>query len=182
MEAQKLHTLIKKCLDNEQRARRQLYEYIAPIMLGISYRYAQNKVDADDIFQEGIMNFFHRLYQLRDIERMEGWAKSIIINEAIRFYKKKRNLTYSENIETKSQHLVSNESIFIQLETEQVLQMIRELPDKMRMVINLYAIEGYKHEEIAEMLGISVGTSKSNLFDARKQIRKRIENESKRIG
>lgn len=169
-------------MNNEHQARHELYEYIAPLMLGVARRYSRNTADAEDIFQEGMMNFFHRLHQLKDVERMEGWAKTIVVNEAIRFYRKKRNLTFTENIETASQHLSSQEIVTSQLETEQLLKLISELPDKMRMVINLFAIEGYKHEEIAEKLGISVGTSKSNLFDARKQIRKKIENEMKSIG
>ncbi len=113
---------------------------------------------------------------------MEGWAKRIVVNEAIRFYRKNRNLTLTEDLEITNQLLACNESVTGQLEIEQLLKLISELPYKMRMVINLFAIEGYKHEEIAEMLGISVGTSKSNLFDARKQIKKRIENEMKNIG
>ena len=182
LETQKRHKLIAKCLDNEHQARREMYEYIAPLMLGVARRYSRNTADAEDIFQEGMMNFFHRLHQLKDVERMEGWAKTIVVNEAIRFYRKNRNITYTENIEITHNQTISNENIFTQMETKYLLQVIQELPDKMRMVINLFAIEGYKHEEIAEMLGISVGTSKSNLFDARKQIRKKIENEMKSIG
>ena len=89
--------------------------------------------------------------------------------------------SFEGNIEVVNHQLISNETVFTQLETKQLLQVIQELPDRMRMVINLFAIEGYKHEEIAEKLGISVGTSKSNLFDDRKQIKKRIGNELKNI-
>ena len=182
LETQKRHKLIDKCLNNEHQARRELYEYIAPLMFGVARRYSRNRADADDIFQESMMNFFHRLHQLKDIDRMEGWAKTIVVNEAIRFYRKNRNITYIENIETTHNQTISNEDIFTRMETKHLLQVIQELPDKMRMVINLFAIEGYKHEEIAEMLGISVGTSKSNLFDARKQIKRRIDKELKNIG
>jgi len=151
-------------------------------MLGVCRRYGRNKADSDDIFQESMMNLFHRLQQLKEIEKIEGWAKKIAVNEAIRFYKKNRNIIYTDNIEVAHNQNISNENIFTQLETKHLLQVIQELPDKMRLVINLFAIEGYKHEEISEMLGISVGTSKSNLFDARKQIRKRIDKELKNIG
>ena len=182
MEPGKLHNLISKSLDNDHQSRQVLYELIAPIVLGVCHRYARNKADSNDIFQESMMNLFYRLHQLRDIEKIEGWAKKIAVNESIRFYKKNRNIIYTENIEVVNHQLISNETVFTQLETKQLLQVIQELPDRMRMVINLFAIEGYKHEEIAEKLGISVGTSKSNLFDARKQIKKRIEKELKNIG
>lgn len=182
LEPGKLHKLISKSLDNDHHSRQALYELIAPIVLGVCRRYARNKADSNDIFQESMMNLFYRLHQLRDIEKIEGWAKKIAVNESIRFYKKNRNIIYTENIEVVNHQLISNETVFTQLETKQLLQVIQELPDRMRMVINLFAIEGYKHEEIAEKLGISVGTSKSNLFDARKQIKKRIEKELKNIG
>jgi len=128
------------------------------------------------------MNLFDRLHQLKNTDKIEGWAKKIVVNEAIRFYGKNRNIIYTDNIEVSHNKNISNENIFTQLETKHLLQVIQDLPDKMRLVINLFAIEGYKHEEISEMLGISVGTSKSNLFDARKQIRKRIDKELKNIG
>jgi len=182
LESGKLHKLISNCLDNDYQSRHALYDLIAPLILGVSRRYSRNKADSDDIFQESMMNLFHRLHQLKDSEKIEGWAKKIVINESIRFYKKNRNIIYTENIEVINNQMASNENVFAQLETKQLLQVIEKLPDRMRMVINLFAIEGYKHEEIAEMLGISVGTSKSNLFDARKQIKKRIENELKNIG
>lgn len=180
METQQRHNLIEKCLANDSLARRELYNYIAPVILGVARRYSRNSDDADDIFQESLMNFFHRLQQLKDFERMEGWAKTIVINEAIRFYRKKRNLTFTENIEYAGQQSNTPETITTCLEADNLLKIISELPDRMRMVINLFAVEGFRHEEIAKMLGISVGTSKSNLFDARKQVRKRIDEEMKR--
>jgi len=182
LESEKLHQLISRCLDNDQHARRALFELLAPVMLGTSRRYARSKADSDDIFQESMMNLFDRLHQLKNTDKIEGWAKKIVVNEAIRFYGKNRNIIYTDNIEVSHNKNISNENIFTQLETKHLLQVIQDLPDKMRLVINLFAIEGYKHEEISEMLGISVGTSKSNLFDARKQIRKRIDKELKNIG
>lgn len=151
-------------------------------MLSVSHRYANCKPDAEDIFQESVLNLFDRLHQLRDVEKIHGWAKQIVVHEAIRFYKKKRNLIFSDEPISEPARLNADSEIYKQIEMEQLIKVIQQLPDKMRMVINLYAIEGYKHEEISEMLGISVGTSKSNLHDARKKIKMYMNLEERKLG
>ncbi len=125
-------------------------------MMGVCKRYARTKADADDIFQESMMNVFHRLHQLKEIERIEGWAKRIVVNEAIRYYRKNRIINYVENIEVISQSQISNENISTQLEAKQLLKLIQELPNKMRLVINLFAIEGYKQEKFAFSGGLEL--------------------------
>ena len=152
------------------------------MMLSVAHRYASNKTDAEDIFQESILNVFDRLQQLRMVEKIHGWAKQIVVHEAIRFYKKKRNMVFSEDFFAEKIQIESDSEIYKQIEMEQLLKMIQQLPDKMRMVINLFAIEGFKHEEIAEMLGISVGTSKSNLHDARQQLKSFMKAEERKLG
>ena len=151
-------------------------------MLSVAHRYANNKTDAEDIFQESVLNVFDRLQQLREPEKIAGWAKKVVVHEAIRFYKKKRNMFFTEETQSETAKYEGNSDIYKQLELEQILQIIQQLPDKMRLVMNLYAIEEFKHEEIAEMLEISVGTSKSNLHDARKRIKKLISDEARKIG
>lgn len=153
----------------------------APHMLSVSYRYARNKTDAEDIFQESVLNVFNYLYQLKDLEKIEWWIKRIVINEAIRFYKKNKNLTFFEDIQSFETSESVTSDVFKKMEVDEVLEVIQQLPDKMRLVINLFAIEGFSHEEIAEILDISVGTSKSNLFDARKRIKLLLKEKERRI-
>ena len=164
------------------KIRKALYGQIAPMMLSVAHRYANHKADAEDIFQESVLHVFDRLHQLREVEKIHGWAKMIVVNEAIRFYKKKRNMVFTEETVSEIEIYEGDSDIYKQIELAQILKIIQQLPDKMRMVINLYAIEGFKHEEISEMLGISVGTSKSNLHDARKQIKNFMKEEMRRLG
>ena len=143
----------------------------SPHILSVSYRYARNRIDAEDIFQESVLKVYSYLHQLNDVEKIEWWIKRIVINEAIRFYKKNRSLVFVEDYQTVKSSEMETADIYKKMEAAEVLKVIQELPDRMRLVINLFSIEGFSHEEIAEMLGISVGTSKSNLFDARKKIK-----------
>jgi len=143
----------------------------SPQMLSVSHRYARNRTDAEDIFQESVLKVFSYLHQLNDVEKIEWWIKRIVINEAIHFYKKNKSLVFIEDYQTVKSAEMETADIYKKMEAAEVLKVIQELPDKMRLVINLFSIEGFSHEEIAEMLGISVGTSKSNLFDARKKIK-----------
>ncbi|MCF6333905.1 MAG: sigma-70 family RNA polymerase sigma factor [Draconibacterium sp.] len=181
-ENKQLHTIVKRSLGGDLKLRKVLYGHVAPMMLSVAYRYANNKPDAEDIFQESVLNVFDRLHQLRDAEKIHGWAKIIVVNEAIRFYKKKRNMVFTEETLPETAKYEGDSDIYKHLELEQILKIIQQLPDKMRMVINLYAIEGFKHEEISGMLGISVGTSKSNLHDARKQIKNFMKEEMRKLG
>lgn len=182
METNHLHKLVKGSINGDVKMRKALYGQIAPMMLSVAHRYANNKPDAEDIFQESVLHVFDRLHQLREVEKIYGWAKIIVVNEAIRFYKKKRNMVFMEETPSETAIYEGNSDIYKQFDLEQILQIIRQLPDKMRMVINLFAIEGFKHEEIAGMLGISVGTSKSNLHDARRQIKNFMTVEMRKLG
>lgn len=152
------------------------------MMLSVAHRYASSKSDAEDIFQESVLNVFDRLHQLREVEKIHGWAKRIVVHEAIRFYKKKRNMVFTDDFSSEKLQSDSDSEIYKQIELEQLLKMIQQLPDKMRMVINLFAIEGFKHEEIAEILGVSIGTSKSNLHDARRQLKNFMKAEERKLG
>lgn len=153
----------------------------APHILSICHRYAKNKIDAEDIFNESVLKVFSYLHQLKELEKIEWWMKRIVINEAIRFYKKNRSLVFIEDYQTVNASEMESGDVYKKMEVDEVLKVIQELPDRMRLVINLFSIEGFSHEEIAEMLGISVGTSKSNLFDARKKIKFLMHEKVRRI-
>ncbi len=182
MEEKQLHTIVKRSIGGDRNSQKALYDLLAPMMLSVAYRYASHKSDAEDIFQESVLNVFDRLQQLREPVKVAGWAKKVVIHEAIRFYKKKRSLFFSEENAGLTNLPDYGNDIYRQIETDELLQVIQQLPDKMRMVINLYAVEGFQHDEIAKMLGISVGTSKSNLHDARKRIKKFMGEETRKTG
>lgn len=176
LDTKKLDKIVAGCIQGESKHRKAFYMLVAPHMLSVSHRYARNREDAEDIFQESVLKTFNNIHQLKDLEKIEWWTKRIVINEAIQFYNKNRKLVFTENYDLYQQTVDLSMDMYKSMELEEVLEAIRTLPDKMRLVINLYAIEGYSHDEIAGMLDISVGTSKSNLFDARKRIKGMLSN------
>ncbi len=145
-------------------------------MLGLCYRYAKNKSDAEDIFQEGFLKVFENIRQLRNPEVVEWWMKKIFINEAFKFYKKQTGLYLVDDITLLENSMSDNinDDILNKMETDELTRIIQNLPERMRMVFNMHIIEGFSHQEIANMLEISVGTSKSHLHDARKQLQRNI--------
>lgn len=176
-----LDIIVSGCLQGDIQHKKAFYGLFAPHLLSVSYRYAKNKIDAEDIFQESVLKVFGYLHQLKELEKIEWWMKRIVINEAIRFYKKNRSLVFIEDYQTLNAAELELSDVYKKMEVDEVLKVIQELPDRMRLVINLFSIEGFSHEEIAEMLGISVGTSKSNLFDARKKIKILMQEKVRRI-
>jgi RNA polymerase sigma-70 factor (ECF subfamily) len=172
--------IVRGCIDGEQKSYKKLYDLLASHLLSVCHRYAHNKVEAEDIFQESFLKIYENLHQLREVELLEWWAKKIAVNEAIHFYKKKRRLLFIEDYNQVGKNEVVDNVTYHKIEMAELMKTIQQLPDKMRMVLNLYAIEGYKHEEIAELLQISVGTSKSNLFDARKKLNGMINEKTRK--
>ena len=144
-------------------------------MFSVCLRYAKNQADAEDIFQEGFFLVYKNLHQLKNVEALSGWIKKIFMNVAIEHNRKKYQLRIVENPELLPDHSVINvnEAIDI-LATEELSVLIQSLPTGCREVFNLYVIDDYSHKEIAEQLQISIGTSKSQLFDARKILKNKI--------
>ncbi len=174
--------LVAACIKGNANAQRKLYDIYSSRMLGVCYRYAKSVEDARDIFQEGFLKVLENLDQLRDVNALEGWMKKIFVNEALKLYHKNKNLTYSGNFQFEWEDQSEDFSILEKIGTDEITRLIQRLPDKMRFAINLYIIEGYTHQEIADLLNISVGTSKSNLHDARRLLRTEIlKNEKNKI-
>ena len=170
--------IIAGCIRRNAKSQKDLYDRFAPLMLSLCYRYAKNKSDAKDIFQEGFLKVFENIRQLRNIEAVEWWMKRIFVNEAFKFYKKQTGLYLVDNINllenSISNYINDNDDIINKMETDQITRIIQNLPERMRMVFNMHIIEGFSHQEIADKLEISVGTSKSHLHDARKQLQHNI--------
>ncbi len=144
-------------------------------MLSLCYRYAKNKPDAEDIFQEGFCKVYENIQQLRNTEAAEWWMKKIFVNEALKFYKTQTRLNLVDDFVFLENSISDNNAILNKIETDELTRIIQNIPERMRMVFNMYIIEGFSHQEIAGMLKISVGTSKSHLHDARKRLQHKLK-------
>jgi len=152
-----------------------IYRQFAPKMYGICLRFAGNKMEADDILQEGFIKILTKLKDFRNEGSFEGWIRKTIVNTAINYYRK--NLKYSkfQNID-EFEVPVSNyeENIFDKISREELIDLVHQLPNGYRTIFNLNVIEGYTHKEIGEMLNISDNTSKSQLTRARSILQKKV--------
>ena len=169
----KIKELVKKCIRGDTKAQKELYDIFAPKMLSVCNRYANNYHDARDIFQEGFLKVFENIGQLKDINALEWWMKRIFINEALKLYNRQKKIILSDSL-GKYLNATDDFNIYNKIRTDEVTKLIQQLPTKMRTVFNMYIIEGFSHREIAELLNISEGTSKSNLHDARKRIQNKL--------
>jgi RNA polymerase sigma-70 factor (ECF subfamily) len=167
--------LIRNCQAGDHKAYHALYKQFSPVMYAISLRYARSKADADDILQEGFSKIFLSLKQYEHRGSFEGWMKRIVVNCALAYYRKKSAVDYVDDYHDHIQSKVETYTAVEEIGRQDLLNMIQQLPPGCRTVFNLYAVEGYAHKEIAEQLGISEGTSKSQLSDARKRLRALVE-------
>lgn len=162
--------LIHACLREERWAQKQLYEQFYGKMLGVCMRYANHSEDARDILNEGYIKVFRYLQRYQLGTSLECWIRRIMINTAIDFYR--RQLRHrSEDLET-VRHIATEEADSIsQYSAKEIMAVIQQLPPSYRAVFNLYAIEGYSHKEIGELLDITESTSRSNLVKARTRLK-----------
>ena len=158
-------SLIKKAINNNREAQQQLFEQHSPKMLGVCRQYVKDMHHAEDLLLSGFLKVFTNLHKFKHEGSFEGWIRRIMVNTCISYLRKKNLVDLSD------EDFVFNDSATESLENttvEDIQKLIDKLPEGYKMVFNLFAIEGYKHSEIAEQLGISVSTSKSQLFKARK--------------
>ena len=171
--------LIEKCLENDPRAQEFLYKRFSRRMYGVCLRFARNTLEADDILQEGFIKVFTFLKDFRQDGSFEGWIRRTFVNTAINYYHSKENEWKETSIDkAESVQSVSEDALDI-ISAADLIEIIRELPEGYRLVFNLYVIEGYAHQEIAEMLHISESTSKSQLSRARMALQERLEKRKK---
>ena len=164
----KLHTeksLIKKAIANNREAQQQLFAKHSPKMLGVCRQYVKDTHHAEDLLLSGFLKVFTSLHTFKHEGSFEGWVRKIMVNTCISYLRKKKVLMLSDD------DYIFNEAATVSLENtavEDIQKLIDQLPEGYKMVFNLYAIEGFKHAEIATQLGVSESTSKSQLFKARK--------------
>lgn len=160
-------SLINACILNDAAAQRELYNRFSPKMLSICYRFAYNKYDAEDMLQEGFIKVFTQMHTFQNKGAFEGWMRKIIVHTCINFLKKHKKFSESLELTYAVSEYVKEESVASKLQAKQVIDCIRKLPIGYRTVLNLYAIEGYSHREIGEMLSIQESTSRSQFTRAK---------------
>lgn len=144
-------------------------------MMIVSLRYAKRREEAEDILQESFIKVFKSLAQFKYAGSLEGWIRKITVNTALEYYRSKMHLNPVVSIDTVVVEDFSAEDIFGNINAKDLVKMVQALPTAYRLVFNLYVFEGYKHREIASILNISEGTSKSNLYDARALLQRSIQ-------
>lgn len=167
--------IIKGCIAGNRRDQELLYRRHAPRLYAVCLQYSDNDEEARDILQDGFIKIFENLINFKNEGSFEGWMRRIIVNTALEKYRSRHNLYRVDDIDMIPEPDADpdNED-YSGLEAIDLLNIIRELPPKYRMVFNLYAIEGYAHKEISRMMKISEGTSKSNLSRARLILQKKV--------
>ncbi len=171
--------IIKGCIKNQAAAQRELYLQYSPKMLAVCYRYAHNREDAEDMLQEGFIKVFTQIARFENRGSFEGWIRKIVVHTCINILKK--NKKFNESVDLIHAHSVAlkEDSIPALVQVKQIVECIRLLPTGYRTVLNLFAIEGYSHREIAQLLDIEESTSRSQFTRAKAMledllIRKRI--------
>lgn len=168
-----LEKIIEDCKAGKKKAQASLYRRFAPKFFGVSLRYSHDRTEAEDILHESFLRIFEKIGQFNGTGSFEGWMHRIVVNFALENYRKKNKLYVVEDVtfyDSQENSTINHES----LNEQHLLHLIQQLPPRYKMVFNLYAIDGYSHKEIAEMLGISEGSSKSNLSRARKILQTKV--------
>lgn len=165
--------LIKKAVNHDRDAQRILFDLYSPKMLSVCRYYISDIQHAEDVMLSGFFKVFQHLRSFRKEGSFEGWIRRIMVREAISFLRQRKHIEFSvDSVENYDQPLIE---LNTQLEVAEIQELIDNLPEGYRMVFVMYAIEGYKHNEIADMLKINEGTSKSQLFKARKILQEKVQ-------
>jgi RNA polymerase sigma factor (sigma-70 family) len=170
--------LIGGCKKNNSAYQKLLFDKYSGIMMTVCLRYACDQSEAEDMLQEGFVRVFRYIHQYRFEGPLEGWLKRIIVNAALRILQRKGILFSEIDEHVEGKHLEDADP-FSTLQEREILQLISNLPTGYRVVFNMYVIEGYSHNEIAAILGVNSGTSRSQLAKAKKLLRQRILQQQK---
>lgn len=166
--------IVEGCKKGSKKAQKLLYDLYSRKYYGICLRYFRNSNEAEDALQEGFIRIFNSIDKFRFEGSFEGWMRKIIVNTSINFYKANLKHCYNADYEDLEEIIEDENTSYDGLTVDLMLNTIKELPDGYRLVFNLFEIEGYSHKEIAEMLEISINTSKSQLMKAKKILQKKL--------
>jgi RNA polymerase sigma-70 factor (ECF subfamily) len=172
--AETLDILLKECKRGKAGSQEKLYRRFASAMYGLCLQYASNEEDAQDILQDGFIKVFAKLDMVRNPAALPGWIRRVMINTALEKYRSQVILQRVDEVREEHQEDPGDDALE-RITCEELVALIQSLTPRYRMVFNLYAIEGFSHQEIAEELGISIGTSKSNLSRGRAILQEKIK-------
>lgn len=164
--------LVKQCLQGKHPAQKQLYEHYAPKMFGVCYRYAQSREEAEDFLQEAFITVFRKLQQWKGEGELGAWIRRIVVNTSLNGIKARH--WFTDNVDAVIIENLSGNNLHHPASDHELVELIHQLPKGCQTVFNLYAIEGYSHDEIGNMLNIKASTSRSQFMKARAMLLKKI--------
>lgn len=170
------HKLLKECRRGNAKYQRILYERYSAKMLAVCARYFQSIEEAQDALQDGFIKVFANISQFREEGSLEGWVRRIMVNTSLNLHRKNLKHYYHVDLGETESRIADDRQSSDNLEVQDMLKMIQQLPNGYRLVFNLYEIEGYSHQEIADELNVSISTSKTQLLKARRKLREQINN------
>jgi len=169
-----IEQLINDCKKKDIKAQEQLYRQYAPKLFSVCLKYSRNYNEAQDNLQDGFLLIFEKINLYSFKGSFEGWLKRVMINHILQLYRKQTFLSIVNEEITEVVDVIIEDEVTVSL--DYLLKIIQQLPDRYRLIFNLFVIDGYTHQEIADLLNINIGTSKSNLSRARLILKDKIEN------
>jgi RNA polymerase sigma-70 factor (ECF subfamily) len=166
---------LQACLHGDRLAQKQLFERFKGKMFALCLRYANSREDAEDVLQEGFVKVFRDLKQYSGVGNFEGWMRKVFVNTALQHLQKQKNSLITLELDGQDFPDEQEPTPAEELPAQQMIRILQKLPPGFRTIFNLHILEGYSHPEIAEILGISVGTSKSQLLRAKAHFKKLLE-------
>lgn len=166
-----LPLIIKGCIEQDTQSQAQLYQLYAGKLFAVCLKYSKNYAEAQDNLQEGFLLIFEKIAQYSHKGSFDGWAKRLMINYILQQYRKTVFLELVNDVVDDTNVEIDDDNVSLEF----LLKLVQELPDRYRLVFNLYVLDDYSHKDIAEMLDISIGTSKSNLARAKTILKNKID-------
>jgi RNA polymerase sigma-70 factor, ECF subfamily len=175
----KLEHIISRCFNHDRKAQEELYYLCYDNMIKVCLRYVSNMDDAYSLYNDAMLKAFRGIHQYDYKGEFLGWVRRIVVNTCIDFCRKKAKFLTQSLDDVTAHHENITPDVYSKLGSADIMLLVQELPNNTKLVFNLFVIEGYKHEEISKIVGISAGTSKWHLNEARKILKVKIENLSK---
>ena len=168
-------TLVKECIKGNAKAQRLLFDKFSPKMLGVCLRYTKSQDEAEDALQEGFVKAFSKLNDFSNQGSLEGWIRRIMVNTSLDAIRKNTKFIKDVPLDSVDYQIGNNDFIVEGLNAEDLMKLINSMPEGYKVIFNMFAIEGYSHQEISTTLGISESTSKSQYMRAKGYLRNRLE-------
>ena len=173
--------IIQGCIKRDQRAQRLLYETYSPRMLAVCMRYTGSRAKAEDVMHDGFITVFEKIGSYNRMGSFEGWIRRIFVNMALMSLRKADILKFSDELDSAEREYSKESSVLSSISSKELMRLIASMPTGFRIVFNMYAIEGFSHQEIAKELNISEGSSRSQFSRARTWLRDRLREEDIKI-